>query len=196
MIYSHIILSSSSISKPVSHSWSLVPYAPWFSFNLCHCSYYASPSPPSPPPPPSPEDCLPEYCSNTKLAINHIALSPRRASPRPPLRPPHAMDWPVRLLGRPLGAGRLRSNTSRLLPWRRWLGGRGSPWAVNHAVCRAPRTQRCCMRSGETRRRPTEHAQFWSGRTDPVLFSENQYHTGQITGQVTCFASYSSSIKD
>lgn len=44
------------------------------SLHLCPCSYYARLSPLW--------TVFSEYCSNTELAINHIALSPRRASRR------------------------------------------------------------------------------------------------------------------
>lgn len=83
-------------------------------------------------------------------------------------RPLHATDWPARLLARPLRTGHRCNRKSRLLPWGRWLGERGSPWTVNHALSCAPRIQCCCLRRAEcgaTRRaayqqRHTEQAHF------------------------------------
>ena len=64
-------------------------------------------------------------------------------------RPSRASDWPLRLLGQPPQTGHRCNRTSRLLPWGRWLGERGSPWTVNHALSCAPRIHCCSLRRAE-----------------------------------------------
>lgn len=127
---------------------------------LCPCSYHGCP-----PAAPPQWTTFFEYCSNTKLTINHITLSPRRALPLCTPRPPHASHWSARLLDLPLSAGHRCNRTSRLLPWGQRLGERACPWAANHAPRCAPRVQRCSLRRAEcgARRRAAYQQTLWSG---------------------------------
>ncbi len=89
-----------------------------------------------------------EHCSNTELAINHIALSRRRASPRalPAQCAPTIGRWGslAGLSERDIGAIVYPASFLGAGDWE-W----GSPWTVNHAASCAPRIQCCSLRRAE-----------------------------------------------
>lgn len=137
---------SSSLFFPFGFSKARATQAIWLHLLLTH-----------PPPQPLYLLCLPVAPWTLFLGVlqqhrtgykSHCIIAARCSAARF-ARPPPTTDWTVALLVRPLRAGHRCNHKSRLLPWGRWLGERGSPWNVNHAFCGAPRIQCCCLRCAE-----------------------------------------------